>query len=199
MKSVFLALLFSTVACASGEFRAPTGAVIGPATGYNSAAVLDVQSTAKGFAPPRMTTAQMNAISSPFNGLVIFATDLKSLYEYNGSAWQPLISNGVFALTDGATVALDASLGNTFTLTSTQNPTINPPTNPTSGQKITIAFTAGGGSNRTLALSSSAGGFAFGSTITALATTTSAKTDYIGCIYNAANSVWEVVGYVQGY
>jgi len=47
----------------------------------------EIQTTTDGFLMPRLTTAQMNAISSPDTHLVIFNTDLNALYRYNGSAW----------------------------------------------------------------------------------------------------------------
>jgi hypothetical protein len=53
----------------------------------NAAAMLDVSSTTKGFLPPRMTTAQRDAISSPPAGLVIYNTSTNALNFYNGSAW----------------------------------------------------------------------------------------------------------------
>lgn len=108
------------------------------------------------------------------------------------------ITSGVVALVDGSTPALDASLGNTFTLSTTTTPTIAVPSNPVSGQKIVIQFLASGGA-RTLALNTGAGGFRFGTDITALTSTTSGKTDYIGCIYNAGASFWDVVAYVKGF
>lgn len=45
-----------------------------PATIQNSAA-LEVESTSKGFLPPRMTNAQMTAIPSPAQGLMVYCTD----------------------------------------------------------------------------------------------------------------------------
>ncbi len=104
----------------------------------------------------------------------------------------------VVTLTDGATPALDASLGNVFLLTAAGDRTIAVPTNPTSGQKIVIAHKASG-ANRTLSLNSGAGGFRFGTDVTALTMTTSGKTDYVGCIYNNADNKWDVVAYVKGY
>lgn len=102
-------------------------------------------------------------------------------------------------LTDGATVALDAKLGNVFVLTAAGNRTISAPTNPRAHFKIIIKHIASG-ADRTLALTTgSAGAFRFGTTVTALAATTSGKTDYIGCIYNATDDRWDVIAYVQGY
>lgn len=111
------------------------------------------------------------------------------------------VANGapvVFALTDGATPALDASLGTVFTLVAAGNRTIAVPSNATDGQKIIIRHQASGGA-RTLALNSGAGGFRFGTDITALSSTTSAKWDYIGCVYNGTDSKWDVVAYVKGF
>lgn len=104
----------------------------------------------------------------------------------------------VVALTDGATPALDASLGTVFTLSAAGNRTIAVPSNPTSGQKIVIEHTASGGA-RTLALNTGAGGFRFGTDITGLTATSSGKTDYIGCIYNGGASFFDVVAYVKGF
>ena len=50
-------------------------------------AVLDLQSTAKGFLPPRLTSLQRNAIASPAQGLTIFNTNLKIVETYNGTRW----------------------------------------------------------------------------------------------------------------
>lgn len=108
------------------------------------------------------------------------------------------LNTSVVALSDGATPALDASLGNTFTLTAAGNRTIAVPSNPTAGQKIVIAHTASG-SDRTLALNSGAGGFRFGTDVTALTATTSGLTDYIGAIYNSSASKWDVVSYTKGF
>lgn len=59
---------------------------IGTATG-DAAAKLQVDSTTQGFLPPRMTTTQRNAISSPPEGLVVWDTTLHKLYVYNGTIW----------------------------------------------------------------------------------------------------------------
>lgn len=50
-------------------------------------AMLDVKSTSKGLLPPRMTTAQRNAILFPAAGLVIYNTTKNCNETYNGSSW----------------------------------------------------------------------------------------------------------------
>jgi len=104
------------------------------------------------------------------------------------------------ALTDGATVNLDASVGRVFKLSAGGNRTLAAPTGAQfDGQEIVIAHTASGGS-RTLTLTTgSSGAFAFGTTITALSATTSGATDYITCIYNSTAARWHVTQYVKGF
>lgn len=57
----------------------------------NASAQLDVISTTKGFLPPRMTTAQINAIVSPANGLVVFNTTLNTICFFT-TTWQKVAS-----------------------------------------------------------------------------------------------------------
>lgn len=107
----------------------------------------------------------------------------------------------IATLTDGATPALDASLGNLFILTAAGNRTIAVPTNPPPTgftQKIVIRHLASGGA-RTLALNTGAGGFRYGTDVSGLTATTSGKTDYIGCIYNPTDTFWDVVAVAKGY
>ena len=53
----------------------------------DNSAMLDVSSTTKGFLMPRMTTAQMQLITSPVSGLMVFNTDCGTIQFYNGSYW----------------------------------------------------------------------------------------------------------------
>lgn len=108
------------------------------------------------------------------------------------------LTMGTSVLTDGATPALNAALGNIFTLAATDNRTIAVPSNAVAGQKIVIRHLASGGA-RTLSLNTGAGGFRFGTDITGLTETASGKYDYIGCIYNSTASFWDVVAYIKGY
>lgn len=61
----------------------------------NSSAMLDVKSTTKGFLPPRMTQAQVTAISEPAEGLMVYCTDCAAdgngtIMLYQNSAWRAM-------------------------------------------------------------------------------------------------------------
>ena len=56
----------------------------------NASAMLDVNSTTKGFLPPRMTGAQRATITLPAQGLMIYCTDCGSSGKpqyYDGTTW----------------------------------------------------------------------------------------------------------------
>lgn len=53
----------------------------------DGSAMLEVESTQKGFLPPRMTTAQRNGISNPSEGLLIYNTEMQCLEFWNGLMW----------------------------------------------------------------------------------------------------------------
>jgi hypothetical protein len=61
-------------------------------TAPNASSLLDVSSTTKGVLLPRMTTTQVNAISSPAEGLTVYNTTLNTLCFYNGTSWQKVTS-----------------------------------------------------------------------------------------------------------
>lgn len=67
----------------------------------HSSALLDVQSTNKGFLLPRITQAQRLAISNPANGLLVFDTDVNKLYQYQGGLWRMILDNSFW--TESAT------------------------------------------------------------------------------------------------
>ena len=76
----------------STTLTALRGSTIINATSINASAVLQADSTASGFLPPRMTTTQKNAIGTPAAGLIVFDTTLAKLCVYSGSAWQTITS-----------------------------------------------------------------------------------------------------------
>ncbi len=52
-----------------------------------SSSILTLESTTRGFLPPRMTTAQINSIASPANGLLVYNTTIDYLCGYQAGAW----------------------------------------------------------------------------------------------------------------
>jgi hypothetical protein len=56
-----------------------------------ASAVVSVNSTTKGFLPPRMTTLEKNAISSPAAGLIVYDTTLNKLCVFT-TAWETITS-----------------------------------------------------------------------------------------------------------
>jgi hypothetical protein len=90
--SVGKALVLATAAGSRHIFLSTTGDVsIGSGAAANTKAVLDLTSTTKGFLPPRMTTTERNAISSPPAGLMIYNTTLNKLNVYT-TAWETVTS-----------------------------------------------------------------------------------------------------------
>ena len=63
----------------------------------DNSAMLDVESTEKGFLPPRMTELQMNAIINPAEGLIVYCTDCnpKGPYYFNGFNWLNFSTNSI--------------------------------------------------------------------------------------------------------
>jgi hypothetical protein len=100
-------------------------------------------------------------------------------------------------LTFAATVAVDASLGNDFTLTMTGPATLGNPTNSSNGQKILFAIRQDGTGSRVLTLGSD---YRLGTDIPSVVLSTAAnKTDYLGVRYNATDSKWDVIAFTKGY
>ena len=56
----------------------------------NASARMQIDSTTKGFLPPRMTTAQINAIATPAEGLQVYNTTINHMCFYMGGAWQKI-------------------------------------------------------------------------------------------------------------
>lgn len=94
------------------------------------------------------------------------------------------------ALTDAATIAIDASLSNVYTVTLGGNRTLGQPTNPKDGQSITIFITQDGTGSRTLAYHAD---WLFPGGVDPTLTTTAAAVDVLSGIYNGATTKWYAV------
>jgi len=94
--------------------------LLGTSTEANSSK-LTVSSTTKGFLPPRMTTSQKTAISSPAEGLVVYDNTVHQLSYYNGGAWKNAVItdvNGNIVTPMKITTASGIEVFNTGTVTS---------------------------------------------------------------------------------
>jgi uncharacterized protein (TIGR02145 family) len=78
----FVSLIISVICLSTTYAQVGIGTQVPHAT-----AILELESTEKGFLPPRMTSAQRDAIINPAEGLTIINTSTKCLQIYNGSHW----------------------------------------------------------------------------------------------------------------
>ena len=106
--------LASNSAAIEGFRLNPAGTVvIGGGSALASSSKMTINSTEKGFLPPRMTTAQKDAIASPATGLVVYDTDLDSLCSFNGVTWDSLTPRVKHIAITAATQTLELIHANT--------------------------------------------------------------------------------------
>jgi hypothetical protein len=72
-----------------GQSYGFSGFFAGMNSGESAVAIIQADSTTKGFLPPRMTTTQKNAITA-VAGLVVYDSTTNKLQCYNGSTWNDL-------------------------------------------------------------------------------------------------------------
>ena len=58
-------------------------------------AILELDSDEQGFLMPRLTTAEINAISSPATGLAVYNTSLNTICFYDGRSWKKVNSSNM--------------------------------------------------------------------------------------------------------
>jgi hypothetical protein len=73
----------------------------------DASSILDITSTSKGLLIPRLNNTQMNAISNPATGLMIYNTSASALYYYNGRNWVSREDRVTAKVDDGVAVQLD--------------------------------------------------------------------------------------------
>lgn len=71
----------------------------------DASAIMQLNSTTKGFLLPRMTDAQMLAIGAPATGLLVYNTDARKSHFYDGVAWRSVTASTSYIVT----VATDGS------------------------------------------------------------------------------------------
>lgn len=72
----------------SNVFQSPF--VVGQTTAPDASAILEAESTTKGFLPPRGTETQRDAIASPATGLHFYNTTVQRPQFYNGTTWSDM-------------------------------------------------------------------------------------------------------------
>lgn len=101
------------------------------------------------------------------------------------------------SLTDGTSIATDASQSNQFRVTLGGNRTLANPTNAFDGQLITWSIKQDATGGRTITLDTK---FRFGTDITSITLSTTAnKTDKLGVQYNAIDDKFDVIAFVRGF
>jgi hypothetical protein len=102
----------------------------------------------------------------------------------------------VVALTDAATILVNAALGNDFRVTLGGNRTMGAPSNPADGQVITFLLTQDATGSRTVTWNAV---YDFGATGAPVLTTTAGDTDAVGFKYDAAKTSWCCLGSALGF
>ena len=110
-------ILILTLLCAATITQAQVG--IGTSSPASSSQ-LDVTSTTKGLLPPRMTTSQRDAITSPATGLQIYNTDNRAIETFTGTTGKWFtIGRGKGAITTNTAVGVNTLNSNTTGLSNT--------------------------------------------------------------------------------
>ncbi len=103
-------------------------------------------------------------------------------------------------LTDAATIAVDASLGNHFRVTLGGNRILGNPTNPIDGQKILLEVIQDGTGSRALSLTEIGSVYAFGTDIPSITLSTAInKRDFVALVYNSTAAKWFVIAFNKGF
>jgi len=106
------------------------------------------------------------------------------------------VSPAVVALTDAATITVDASQGNDFRVTLGGNRAIASPSNPADGQMIAFLLKQDATGSRTVTWS---GAYNFGTAGAPVLSTMASKTDVVAFKYVASASAWYCTGTVLGF
>lgn len=134
------------------------------------------------------------APTSPVNGDE-WTTTVGKFVRINGVTYN--MTRLVFALTDAAIIAVDAAVGDVFTVTLAGNRTMGAPTNPIDGRTALFRVRQDATGSRTLTWNAA---FAFATNLPVPVLSTAAnKVDYVGFIYNGVTAKWECLSYLLGH
>jgi hypothetical protein len=132
------------------------------------------------------------AVASPARAATSSAAALQSTTIESGA-----LAPAVVALTDAATIAVDASKGNDFRVTLGASRTMGNPANPADGQQIIFQITQGGGGSAAITWGTA---YEFASALPQPTLSTAAgQTDLLGFIYDAGRQTWLLAAFVNGF
>jgi hypothetical protein len=138
------------------------------------------------------------AAAGAAGGAVLAQASPASAARAGTTTQQGAVAPAVVNLTDAATIAVDASLGNDFRVTVAGNRTMGSPANPADGQQIIFQITQGSGAPFTITWDSD--GYEFSSGLPQPNLSNKAgQTDLLGFVYNAAKAKWLLVAFVNGF
>ena len=194
----------AAVACYLGCLTTASGAV----TDYDTSGVFYKRGgfvwrqTADAGVPADTPSGAIGFLTQTLGGLYLWdGANYYWLLDANGqipnARLDPTIAPGVVALTDGASIAVDATLGHEFSCTIAGNRTIANPTGAYDGQKMLFRIRQDATGGRTLAFDTK---FRLGADVTNVTINTGAnKTSYYSVIYDAANDKFDIVAVSRGH
>jgi hypothetical protein len=110
---------------------------------------------------------------------------------------QGAVAPAVVALTDAATISVDASQGNDFRVTLGANRTMGNPANPADGQQVIFHITQGSGGSATITWGTA---YEFSTALPQpTLSTATGHTDLLGFIYDAGRRTWLLAAFVNGF
>ncbi len=103
MKKFFYFLLVTSLSFAQVQKAQTLQVGNTSTTAQSNSAVLQIDDTNRGFLPPRMSTAQRDAITSPATGLTIYNLTKNCIEWYNGFGWYNQCGDNDISVTSGGT------------------------------------------------------------------------------------------------
>jgi hypothetical protein len=111
---------------------------VGIGAAANASAILDINSTTKGFRGPSMTTTQRDAIVSPVGGLLIYNTTLNTYQVFNGTSWTSVGGGATGAGANAIFWENDQAITASYTITTNKNAMTAGPVTINSGITVTV-------------------------------------------------------------
>jgi hypothetical protein len=148
-------------------------------TDVGLANVDNTSDSSKPVSTAQQTALNLKADTSVTDGLTTRVTALESA--------------GIVTLTDGASIATDASAGRHFRVTVAGDRTLAAPTNAADGMHRIWEITASAADRSLTLTTGSSGSFELTTNITSPITITNSKTLFLGATYNATRSRWTVL------